>query len=174
MGNKDLESDYLRLYSKHSQRLFEFISTMVYDRADADEVFQNTCVVLWKKFANYDPQGSFYAWACKIAYLEMLHLRRTNKRLQIFSIEVLELLAESMIGRADQLDSRQAALEECLGRLNTSDRQLIEQRYYRQLKPKELSRAKGKSIHSIYRALTRIHLALRNCVGQELAKESAR
>lgn len=163
--------EFLKLFSLHSRRVYEFISTLVLRGADADEVFQNTCVVLWKKFDSYDPEGSFYSWACKIAYLEMLYLRRTNKRLQTFSEEVLELLAENMLSRASHLNLRQSALEDCLQKLNVSDRNLIEQRYYFQKRPKEIARERTRSVDSIYRALTRIHMALRDCVGRSLVRE---
>jgi RNA polymerase sigma-70 factor (ECF subfamily) len=163
--------EFLKLFSQHSRRVYEFISTLVLRPADADEVFQNTCVVLWKKFDSYEPDGSFYAWACKIAYLEMMHLRRSNKRLQTFSDDVLELLAENMLGRANHLNSRQSALEDCLQKLNVSDRKLIEQRYYFQKRPKEIALDRTRSVDSIYRALTRIHIALRECVGRTLVRE---
>ena len=163
--------EFLKLFSLHSRRVYEFISTLVLRSADADEVFQNTCVVLWKKFDSYDPDGSFYAWACRIAYLEIMHLRRTNRRLHTFSDEVLELVAQNMLSRSNQLNTRQSALEDCLQKLSTSDRKLIEQRYYLQKRPKEIASDRTKSVDSIYRALTRIHIALRECVGRSLVRE---
>lgn len=170
-GESARHDEFLKLFSRHSRRVYEFISTLVLRPTDADEVFQNTCVVLWKKFDSYDPEGSFYAWACKIAYLEMMHLRRTNRRLQTFSEEVLELLAEDMLTRSSQLNARQLALEDCLQKLSLSDRKLIEQRYYLQKRPKEIALDRTKSVDSIYRALTRIHIALRDCVGRSLVRE---
>jgi RNA polymerase sigma-70 factor len=169
--NPGRHDEFLKLFSQHSRRIFEFISTLVFRRADADEVFQNTCVVLWKKFDSYDSQGSFYAWACKIAYLEMMYLRRKNKRLQTFSEEVLELLAENMLDRSAELNSHQSALEDCLQKLSLTDRKLIEQRYYLQKRPKEIAADRIKSVDSIYRALTRIHISLRQCVGRSLVRE---
>jgi RNA polymerase sigma-70 factor (ECF subfamily) len=169
--NTARHDEFLKLFSLHSRRVYEFISTLVFRPADADEVFQNTCVVLWKKFDSYDSQGSFYSWACKIAYLEMMHLRRTNKRLQTFSEEVLELLAENMLSRATELNSRQSALEDCLQKLSLTDRKLIEQRYYLQRRPKEIAADRTRSVDSVYRALTRIHMSLRECVGRTLVRE---
>jgi RNA polymerase sigma-70 factor, ECF subfamily len=169
--NTPRHDEFLKLFSLHSRRVYEFISTLAFRPADADEVFQNTCVVLWKKFDSYDAQGSFYSWACKIAYLEMMHLRRTNKRLQTFSEEVLELLAENMLSRATELNSRQSALEDCLQKLSLTDRKLIEQRYYLQKRPKEIAADRTRSVDSVYRALTRIHMSLRECVGRTLVRE---
>src|SRR3990170_4143667 len=107
--------------------------------ADAEEIFQDTCLVLWKKFGTYDPQGSFYGWACRIAYLEVLQLRRKNQRLQLLSEEALAILADKALAHADNLDSRQHALEDCLQKLTAEDQALIEQRYHQRRTPKEIA-----------------------------------
>jgi RNA polymerase sigma-70 factor (ECF subfamily) len=136
-------------------------------------VYQNTCVVLWKKFASYDAGGSFYAWACRIAQLELMHVRRLNKRMQLLSDDVLNLLADQVIARATQAASRQDALSDCVAKLRDADRQLIQERYYYERAPKEIARQHAKSVHSIYRALARIHAGLRECVFRTTAREQA-
>ena len=98
--------EFLRLFSSHSQRIYEFILMLVMRRADAEEVFQNTCLILWKKFHGYDPAGNFHAWACRIAYLEILQMRRTNRRLQTFSEEALALLADKALAHSNGLGQR--------------------------------------------------------------------
>lgn len=163
--------EFLRVFSQHSRKIFEFISTLVFCSSDAEDVFQDVCVVLWRKFDSYDPEGSFYAWACKIAYLEVLYLRRKSKKLQVFSEEVLQLMADDMLVRMDELDSRQAALEQCLAKLPPRDKELVKERYYYRKAPKEIAAVRQKSVHSIYRALVRVHSALRGCVESTLARE---
>lgn len=173
MREQPSQDEFLRLFSQHSRRVSDFISTLVINPADADEVFQNTCVVLWNKFSSYDPDhGTFYAWACKIAYLEILTIRRKSRRMQTFSEEALDLLATEVQGRAEEISARQMALEHCLKKLKSEDRELIAQRYYHQRKPKEISKQRTGSVHVVYRALARIHLALRNCVSRSLAREN--
>src|SRR5258708_29748885 len=113
---------FLRLFSSNSKRIYEFILTLVMRQADAEETFEDTSLILWKKFDSYDPEGNFRAWACRIAYLEVLQLRRTSRRLQTFSDEALALLAEKAIAHSDDLGRRQTALEECLEKLQPQDR----------------------------------------------------
>jgi RNA polymerase sigma-70 factor len=168
------QEEFLRLFSSHSQRVYEFILMLMVRRADADEVFQDTCLVLWNKFDSYDPNGSFYAWACKIAYLKILALRRANRRLHLFSEEVLGILADKAVEGVDELGLRREALDECLEKLNVTDRELIEQRYYDRRSPKEIAAAKGRSVYSVYRALCRIHSSLFECVENRLLKEGTR
>jgi RNA polymerase sigma-70 factor (ECF subfamily) len=131
-------------------------------------------LILWKKFESYDPEGNFRAWACRMAYLEVLQLRRTSRRLQTFSDEALALLAEKAIAHSDDLGGRQAALEVCLEKLEPRDREMIEQRYYHRRAPKEMATLKSCSVYAIYRALARVHSALLNCVQNQLSREESR
>jgi RNA polymerase sigma-70 factor len=165
------QEEFLRLFSVHSQRIYEFILMLVIHRADADEVFQETCLVLWNKFDSYEATGSFYAWACKIAYLKILAMRRASRRLHLFSEEVLGILADKALTSANELGPRREALDECLERLSVADRELIEQRYYDRYTPKEIATARSRSVYSIYRALCRIHQRLFECVENRLLKE---
>src|SRR4051812_42136554 len=151
--------EFLRLFSSHSQRIYEFILTLVMRQADAEEIFQDTSLILWKKFDSYDPEGNFRAWACRMAYLEVLQLRRSNRRLQTFSDEALALLAEKAIAHSDDLGQRQVALEECLEKLPPQDREMIEHRYYHRRVPKEIASLKSCSVYSVYRTLARVHSA---------------
>jgi RNA polymerase sigma-70 factor len=165
------QEEFLRLFSAHSQRIYEFILMLVIRRADADEIFQDTCLVLWNKFDSYEPSGSFYAWACKIAYLKILALRRANRRLHVFSEELLGILADKAIANVDELGQRREALDECLEKLSQRDRELIERRYYDRRTPKEIAAAESRSVFSVYRALCRIHSMLFECVQNRLVKE---
>jgi len=165
------QDEFLRLFSRYSRRIYEFILTLVLRHTDAEEILQETCLVLWKKFDSYDPQGSFYGWACRIAYLEVLAFRRKRQRLQTISDEALAILADKAMTHADNLDQRQQALEECLQKLEGRDRALIEQRYHQRRTPKEIAQIESRSVYSVYRALARVHTALFHCVQRQLARE---
>lgn len=168
---EDFHDEFLRLFSRHSRRLYEFILTLVLRHADADEIFQSTCLVLWKKFGTYDERGNYYHWACRIAYLEMLKHRRNSQRLHLMSEDALAALASQMLSHADHLNARREALEDCLQRLNPQDRRLIEERYHEHRAPKEIAAGKAQSVYSVYRALARVHSMLFSCVQLRLARE---
>jgi RNA polymerase sigma-70 factor, ECF subfamily len=169
--NDTRHNEFVRLISIHSQRIYQFILMLEIHGADADEIFQDTCLVLWNKFDSYESTGNFYAWACKIAYMKILARRRANRRLHLFSADVLGVLADKALACADDLERRREALHDCLERLKENDRQLIEQRYYFRLTPKEIAAAKSRSVYSIYRALCRIHGKLLECVQNRLLSE---
>lgn len=162
--------EFLRLYARDYRRLYRFVLSLTFSHVDADDVFQETSVVLWKKYSEFDPDiGSFYAWACRIAYLEVLHLRRQRRRSTTISDEVLELLREEIARTPDASEHRVEALKGCLGKLPAEDRRLIEDRYFGALTPKEMAAHHQRSVHSMYRSLARIHGALRRCIDRSLA-----
>jgi RNA polymerase sigma-70 factor, ECF subfamily len=172
-GDKELQDEFLLLFSQYSRRIYAFVLTLLPNYADADEVFQNTCVVLWRKFAEYNREGSFIAWACRIAYLEMLDLHNRGKRMLPFDNATMERLVEEMAARTNRSAAREDALRGCLQNLSPSDRALIEQRYYHQRPPKVIALESSRSIHAIYRALARVHTQLRECIERLLWKELA-
>src|SRR4051812_10122240 len=165
--------EFARQFSRNARRIYGFIMTLVFNYHDAEEVFQNTSVVLWNKFADFQPGSDFFAWASRVAYYEVLSLMKQRRRSQTFSDEALELLASEAMTISDRSSERYEALEECLGHLPAEDRSLLQERYYFQRPPKQIASMQSRSIHSVYRALSRIHSLLLNCVQRNLAHEDS-
>jgi len=44
---------FLRLYAGIQNKLFAFILSVVHNRNDAEELFQETSVILWERFDTY-------------------------------------------------------------------------------------------------------------------------
>jgi DNA-directed RNA polymerase specialized sigma24 family protein len=65
-------------------------------------------------------------------------------------------------------DLDKEALADCLERLAETDRQLIEQKYFVQLNTMEIAERSSRSVHAIYRALTRVHGLLLRCMRKAL------
>jgi RNA polymerase sigma-70 factor, ECF subfamily len=160
--------EFARLFSRNARRIYGFIMTLVFNHHDAEEVFQNTNVVLWNKFADFQPGSNFFAWASRIAYYEVLSLMKQQRRSRTISDESLELLAHEATALSDKSSERYEALQECLARLSPQDRELLQERYYYQRPPKQIAASQSRSVHSIYRSLSRIHNVLLNCVQRNL------
>jgi RNA polymerase sigma-70 factor (ECF subfamily) len=161
---------FVEEFSKYSRRLYGYILSLTMNRNDAEEVFQATSIVLYQKYAQFEPiSATFYTWACRVAYLEVLYFRRTKRRDSLLTERALECLHDEAIRRSDEFEHREDALEKCLKKLSESDRSLIAERYYNDLAPKQVAERLGKSINSIYRSLTRVHEMLRTCVNRTLA-----
>ena len=167
------QEDFLQVFTEHSRQIYRFILTLTANRPDADDLYQITSLILYKKFNEFDPSiGSFYSWACRIAYLQVLNQRRSRKRANMLSDEVIELLQAEMEFHSQANDPREDALEDCLKKLPSKEFELVKDRYYRDLPPKKIAELQGRSIHAIYRALVKVHVLLRNCVDRTLTAET--
>ena len=160
----DSQAEFVRLLTQHSSRIFGFVLALSVNRSDAEDIFQNTSVILWEKFATYELGTSFLAWACRIAYFEVLYNRRKSSRMRTISDRAWEALVTDALAAADDAGDRKESLAACMEKLAEADRQLLEQRYFRQLPVAEIADNGRKSVHAIYRALSRIHDSLLQCM----------
>ncbi|PAY19234.1 RNA polymerase factor sigma-70 [Rhodopirellula sp. SM50] len=148
-----------------------FIRIMTMNRHDeAEEIFQQTCIVLWQKFSQYDPSGNFAAWACRIAHYEMLKYRESKRRIKLLSDETLESLALAAMPIAAEMGDRRMALSTCLKKLPSQDHDLIRERYFDGLSVSEIAKRVGRSTHAIYRELSRVHGRLSRCVDRSVSE----
>jgi RNA polymerase sigma-70 factor (ECF subfamily) len=160
--------EFLSLFSRHSRRIYGFIRILVIDANDANDVYQNTAMCLWQKFDNFSPGTSFFAWACQVAQREVLKFRHQKSRHRHFPEELVDLLAANFRSRIDELDRREESLAECMKQLRAEDQVLLEQRYVHDRKPMEMAAAQSCSVHSIYRALSKIHDQLLRCIARTM------
>jgi RNA polymerase sigma-70 factor, ECF subfamily len=160
------------LFEQHGQAIYGHVRSLVPNVVDADEVFQDTCAVLWEKFDQYRPETNFRAWAYRIAYYKALKLRdRKSAQPYSFSPQFLDLVSEESIVAADVLDSQTEALRFCRDKLAEQDRELLDRFHSEGAKAKDIAHLAGKSVHSIYRAIRRIHDTLFECIRQALLKD---
>src|SRR5689334_17876152 len=55
----DIKLGFAALLRQHQNQLFGYIYSLVRDLDDADDLFQQTSLVLWDKFDLFDPSRSF-------------------------------------------------------------------------------------------------------------------
>ena len=118
--NTDHEA-FLRLFSRFEGNLRAFVASLVPTWDGVDEVMQESSVVLWRKFYQFDSKGeesSFLNWAFMIARYEVLKYRRrmATDRLRL-SDDVFDLLADEAADVAEQQREREQALRQCVQRL---------------------------------------------------------
>ena len=101
-------------YSNSIKNLRSFLRQLLPTWNDVDEVLQETSMVLWKKFSDFEDGTNFTAWACVIARFEVLKYRRKKSRdRHIFSDDILNLLADEVIEQQDRLEAQRHALDFC-------------------------------------------------------------
>jgi RNA polymerase sigma-70 factor (ECF subfamily) len=159
---------------RHQSRLYGYIHSLVRDLNDADDLFQQTALILWRKFAAFDREGNFLAWACGIARFEVANFLRSRGRQRLYFSDDLNLLlieAQDALGEAEA-DDRRDALARCADKLRRRDRELLEECYGESSGVNEAARRRGRSPQSVYNSLRRIRRALHECVNRTLASEA--
>jgi RNA polymerase sigma-70 factor, ECF subfamily len=167
----DLQVNFLHVFTQHRNQIYSYIYSLLPNRDDAEDVFQRTSLILWKKFPEYDASGSFFSWACGVAFYEVKNFIRVaqRKRLQ-FRDDVIQQLADERAGVPQlKLNQRAAALQDCIKKLKEKDRKLVNQVYRDQTPVKELAEATGAAVQTLYNRLNQIRHQLTHCIERTLS-----
>ena len=167
MTSKD-RSSFVHLLVEHQPRIFAYIRTVVPNRDAAEDVYQNTCAVLWEKFE----QGtSFIHWALEVARFEVLSFRRDHARDRLaFGDEYFERLQSEAAAECADVSDIKAAIEHCLDELPADQRQLVMRRYEPDVVIGDIAESLGCPVQTVYTRLKRIRVALFQCVQETLRK----
>jgi RNA polymerase sigma-70 factor, ECF subfamily len=172
--NADARIDeFVRLLAQNQRRLFVYVHTLVPNHADAEEVLQNTNLVLWREFGTFEPGTNFAAWSCRVALNQVMAWRKKRQRDRLqFSDELLAYVAAAADEADEALAERSRALAECLQKLPADQRELVRLRYTEGGAIDAVAEAARRTVEATYRALSRIRHALHECVTRTLAREA--
>jgi RNA polymerase sigma-70 factor (ECF subfamily) len=168
----DRTKELVLLMTQHQRRIFSYIYTLVPDRHAAEDILQETSLVICEKFGDFRTGTDFVAWACQIAWWQVRAARTKFARSKVvFDEKVLESVAHTASEMLPEQDARHEALAKCLQKLNPRDRELLMTRYESGVE--EAARRTGRSMVAAYKALTRLRKLLHDCVSNQLGTEAA-
>jgi RNA polymerase sigma-70 factor (ECF subfamily) len=171
-SNRDDSSheEFVALFARHQRRVFAYIGTLLPHLDDAEEVMQETSIILWRKWGEFDRERDFVRWANGIAHREVLRYLRQRKSGRIFySEEVIAQIADEYERQSPGQGARQAALAECVKKLGDEDRSLVQRRYQESTSVAQIAASLQRPAKSIYRSLSRVRERLLQCVQRALA-----
>lgn len=164
----------MALMTRHQRQIFGYIYTLVPDRYDAEDLLQETSLIICEKFDGFKENTDFVAWACQIAYWRIRYSRQKFARSKVvFDQEVLDAVAQTAGTMTNELDDRHEALAHCLQKLYPRDRELVLTRYEPGSGVEEAARRSGRSLQAAYKALSRLRKLLLDCVTHQLAAGGA-
>lgn len=167
----DIQKVFVRYQVRHQSRIFAFILTLVPDWNDAEEILQETSIVLWNKFSDFEIGTDFGKWARAVARFEIRkYYEKKRREKRVFSEEVVAALYENFESDPYGFDERSAALRTCIKNLEGNDHKLIVLRYFSQSTTGVIAEQFGRSVESVCNSLRRIRDQLLSCVLQELRK----
>lgn len=167
----DRAEEFMALFAAHHRRLFRYTLALLPRLHAAEDVLQETNLVLWRRFSEFRPGSDFYAWAARIAFLQVLKYRKSTRR-QSFALDdgLLATLAARSVETSDYFDTAREALQKCLGKLRAEDRELILRRYMLGDSGKKVAEELGRPQNSIYKSLRRIRQGLLSCIQRTMGQ----
>jgi len=170
-SNSDQHDEFMSLFLEHQPRIYGYIRSLLFQKADADDVMQETASVLWKKFDEFERGTHFDRWAMRVAFHQVRYFRqkkaRESKRLQ-FSDTLVEILSEEAEVMADQSEEMAGALAVCVRKLPDKDRQMVGWRFEEGATNRSVSKKIEKSESVVSRNLSRIYETLMRCISLQL------
>ena len=171
-GSEHRREEFARLFQEHERSIYGYILSLVPNVAAADEISQNTSLLLWEEFDRFAPNTDFRAWARTIAYYEVLSYRKKAGRERVrFDSELLDVLADRAAVRCDELASRQSHLIDCLAQLSEFKRQVVQLYCVFGLTVKTVAEKLGRNVSAVEKTLARTRRSLYDCVEKAMRRE---
>lgn len=168
-------SQFLQLYSVAQPRLFAYILAMIPEWHDAEEVLQETSVVLWKSFDQFQQGTNFWAWAKTVALHQVLSFRKKRKRTpHPLEQKFIEAVAKEYGRMADNLEDQLQAMADCVAKLPPNERELIVACYEPNATILEVAERLGRPAGTVYKSLSRIRQSLLKCIEETLSEGGRR
>ena len=166
--------EFARAFVQYQDRVYGYIVTMLPSRHDAEDVFQQTSLILWQKWEQYDPERSFLAWACGIVRYEVRDfLRRRGRDRIVLSDRLLDELADMRVEEQPLLAERRGLLAECMKKLDFLARELIERAYAGRESIDAIARQFRITPNALYLRLRKIRRELMECVARSADREES-
>ena len=163
-----------RLWTLAQPKVSAFVTSVVRDFRDRDDLVQDIAVAVIESFDTYDAEKPFVAWAMGVARNQVgLYLRRRRNDRNVFDTATIHCLEAAFAEIPKHQSDRLSFLQECIQGLENRTRQLCDLRYRDGLKPAAISSATGMNGTTVRKALQRAREQLRDCIEQKAAAEGA-
>jgi len=151
-------------------KLLAYIWVIVRDEHAAEDVFQEVSMLALHKRDEIEDAGHLMHWLRAAARNKSLHVLRDRRTAPSpIDDDVLEMM-NPHFARHDTLDNLEVidAIKHCKAQLAPNARRVIEARYRDGLTGPKLADRFGRSVNTVYQALTRAHRALADCIRKRL------
>ena len=145
------------------QRLVRFVATKVNDRADVEDIVQETLISIYDSLVLFKGKSSFFTWACAIAKHEIADFYRKKKIKQVvFSkLPFLEGLVSEALGPelAYQELEAKTKIVNTLKRLSEGYARILRLKYVEGLSMRQIANQLNLTVKAVESRLTRARLA---------------
>lgn len=155
-------------------RLYAYILSLLADPVAAQDVLQETNLVLIRKSDDFQINASFESWAYNTARFQVLaHLRDRKRDRLVLHKAFAEKLAPPAEVMAEETERRIQLLGGCVERLSDEHKTLLHKRYGKEASIATLAEELGKTASAMKQVLYRIRNLLAACVEERLQEGTA-
>ena len=172
------ESTTVRILIRDRIRILSYIDSFISDLQLAEDCFQDVCAAAVARDEPFQDEVHLLRWALRVGRNKSVDLvRKQSRQPVILDEDVLESLEGQWVGaeapETDHQAQRIQTLRRCLQSLTENSRRIVQLRYVEGMKSGRIAESMGRKVESIYRALTRAHVALRECMEQNLQETNS-
>lgn len=165
-------STFVSRLMAHRHRIYAFIAKQLVNPADVEDVFQRTSIVLWQKMGQFDPDGSFFHWACGVAHNEVRNFLTVQRRSRLhFDLELVDLLAREAESEEELSEARLRALRKCMSHLSDQQQRILQECYAGATSVNEVAKGLSRNRDALYKQLARLREKLADCIRLHLAPQ---
>jgi RNA polymerase sigma-70 factor, ECF subfamily len=169
MPDTNRYEEFAGLIERHTGRILAYIDGLLMNWADAEDMFQDTCVVLWQKFDDFKPGTNFLAWALRIADYRVMKFFAGKSRHAAFTEKLRDAMMANLAGQAASADPTAdlSTLAHCMDKLQENDRKIVLLCYSEGIPVRNIADAFERSPQSVHNSLSRIRRWLLDCIQRE-------
>jgi RNA polymerase sigma-70 factor, ECF subfamily len=169
MADPKRYEEFADLIELSTGRILSYLHALLLSWDDVEDVFQETCLVLWQKFDEYKPGTSFLAWALRTAQHKAMNAQQKQARFLAFTDRMRDALRAEFVDQPVETPATSlAALSGCMDRLTENDQRIVKLCYVEDIPVRQLADALGRSPESVHNSLLRIRTWLLDCIHREL------
>ena len=165
-----LDVAFIAEISEAQTPLRAYILKLVGNHHAAQDILQETNIILWKKRMDWDPSTVFLKWAYRVAYFQTkAHFRDQSRERQrlAFSDSLLELLSQDEPQFQSEAQIHQA-LDRCLSKMDADKRDTLMQRYDGCQSVESIAEQLGQSPNTLSQSLRRLRSKLSRCIENQI------
>lgn len=164
------EAEFLRELAACYRDMYSCAMVVAGSQADADDVIQEACVVLWQKYDEFNPESCFKKWACSITFNVAKAYARKQRRRRGHGLpdDVLANVVRMCTAGSELFELRSEILKKCLARLSVSNRNFLIDCYQNANGIATVARKQNRTMASVYSKLKRIRQMLSECVKNQM------
>ena len=167
--SKSSEEALVQLLTAEQLKLLHYIAMLLGDPHEAQNVLQETNLVIWRKSSEFQAGTNFSAWAHQIAYWQVrAYVRDRHRDRHVFNEKLIDQLASRTVDDSVEAETR-VALRHCMKQTSKQNMEMLRKRYEEGLSIISLAEELGKTPSAVKVRLMRIRQALLNCIQQQRA-----